>query len=147
MSSCELYDNIVLHTNFSLFVRIISTIADGEEKPEVQCFMEDKMSVQLLDKTRKINKLLHNNNSSKVVFNDICEVLTEILLSNVLVVSKKGKVLGVSACPGVPEIKELLKGEVEAKSGHQNMKSGHQKPKSGIARAKKWRAKKKEVCL
>ena len=33
------------------------------------------MSVQLLDKTRKINKLLHNNNSSKVVFNDICKVL------------------------------------------------------------------------
>ena len=30
------------------------------------------MSVQLLDKTRKINKLLHNNNSQKVVFNDIC---------------------------------------------------------------------------
>lgn len=53
------------------------------------------MSVQLLDKTRKINKLLHNNNSSKVVFTDICEVLTEILASNVLVVSKKGKVLGV----------------------------------------------------
>ena len=50
------------------------------------------MSVQLLDKTRKINKLLHNNNSSKVVFNDICEVLTQILDSNVLVVSKKGKV-------------------------------------------------------
>ena len=36
------------------------------------------MSVQLLDKTRKINKLLHNNNSSKVVFNDICDVLKEI---------------------------------------------------------------------
>ena len=52
------------------------------------------MGVQLLDKTRKINKLLHNNNSSKVVFNDICDVLTEILESNVLVVSKKGKVLG-----------------------------------------------------
>ena len=48
------------------------------------------MGVQLLDKTRKINKLLHNNNSSKVVFNDICDVLTEILESNVLVVSKKG---------------------------------------------------------
>lgn len=66
------------------------------------------MSVQLLDKTRKINKLLHNNNSSKVVFNDICEVLTEILDSNVLVVSKKGKVLGGSNCEGVPIIKELL---------------------------------------
>ena len=51
------------------------------------------MGVQLLDKTRKINKLLHNNSSSKVVFNDICEVLTEILDSNVLVISKKGKVL------------------------------------------------------
>ena len=56
------------------------------------------MSVQLLDKTRKINKLLHNNNSSKVVFNDICEVLTEILDSNILVISKKGKVLGSSQC-------------------------------------------------
>ena len=49
------------------------------------------MSVQLLDKTRKINKLLHNNNSHKVVFNDICKVLSEILLSNILVISKKGK--------------------------------------------------------
>ena len=47
------------------------------------------MSVQLLDKTRKINKLLHNNNSHKVVFNDICKVLSEILLSNILVISKK----------------------------------------------------------
>ena len=35
---------------------------------------EAKMSVQLLDKTRKINKLLHNSSSSKVVFNDICQV-------------------------------------------------------------------------
>ena len=42
------------------------------------------MSVELLDKTRKINKLLHNNNSHKVVFNDICKVLSEILLSNIL---------------------------------------------------------------
>lgn len=62
------------------------------------------MSVQLLDKTRKINKLLHNNNSSKVVFNDICEVLTGILDSNILVISKKGKVLGSSVCKGVEEL-------------------------------------------
>ena len=66
------------------------------------------MSVQLLDKTRKINKLLHNNNSSKVVFNDICAVLTEILNSNVLVVSRKGKVLGVSKCNSVVAIGELI---------------------------------------
>lgn len=66
------------------------------------------MSVQLLDKTRKINKLLHNNSSTKVVFNDICDVLTEILDSNILVISKKGKVLGTSQCKGVDEIHELI---------------------------------------
>ncbi len=70
------------------------------------------MSVQLLDKTRKINKLLHNNSTSKVVFNDICVVLTEILDSSVLVVSKKGKVLGVSQSTNVPPIEELLKDEL-----------------------------------
>ena len=70
------------------------------------------MSVQLLDKTRKINRLLHNNNSSKVVFNDICDVLTGILASNVLVVSKKGKVLGVGQCEGVELIRELIENKV-----------------------------------
>ena len=70
------------------------------------------MGVQLLDKTRKINKLLHNNNSSKVVFNDICDVLTEILESNVLVVSKKGKVLVKSRCLNVQPIGELIACEV-----------------------------------
>lgn len=69
---------------------------------------DEKMSVQLLDKTRKINKLLHNNNSSKVVFNDICRVLSEILLSNALVISRKGKVLGISQYEGVEEIHELI---------------------------------------
>ena len=66
------------------------------------------MSVQLLDKTRKINQLLHNNNTSKVVFNDICDVLTGILNSNILVISRKGKVLGVGLCDGVEEIRELI---------------------------------------
>ena len=75
---------------------------------------ERNMSVQLLDKTRKINKLLHNNDSSKVVFNDICEVLTEILDSTVLVISKKGKVLGVSECDKVVPINELVQEEVGA---------------------------------
>ena len=70
------------------------------------------MSVQLLDKTRKINKLLHNNNSHKVVFNDICEVLSEILESNILVISKKGKVLGIKNRSDITEIKELIKDSV-----------------------------------
>ncbi|GFI68398.1 GTP-sensing transcriptional pleiotropic repressor CodY [Lachnospiraceae bacterium] len=69
-------------------------------------------SVQLLDKTRKIGKLLHNNNSSKVVFNDICSVLCEILSSNVLVISRKGKVLGVGDAKGVDSITELVAGQV-----------------------------------
>ena len=64
------------------------------------------MSVQLLDKTRNIGKL--HNNSNKVVFNDICHVLSEILDSNILVISKKGKVLGISTWPGVDEIEELI---------------------------------------
>ena len=70
------------------------------------------MSVQLLDKTRKINKLLHNNNSHKVVFNDICEVLGEILESNILVISKKGKVLGIKNRPDINPIGELIKDTV-----------------------------------
>lgn len=66
------------------------------------------MSVQLLDKTRKIGQLLHNNNSSKVVFNDICSILTDILASNVLVISRKGKVLGVSEADQVRELEEMI---------------------------------------
>ena len=61
------------------------------------------MSVQLLDKTRKINKLLHNTSSSKVVFNDICKVMVGTLKSNILVISRSD---------GVPEIEELLSGTV-----------------------------------
>lgn len=73
-------------------------------------------SVQLLDRTRKIGKLLHNNNSSKVVFNDICSVMQEIVDSNVLVISRKGKVLGVcnfAEDQGSQEvIHELIKNDV-----------------------------------
>ncbi|MBQ3601780.1 MAG: GTP-sensing pleiotropic transcriptional regulator CodY [Lachnospiraceae bacterium] len=70
------------------------------------------MSVQLLDKTRKINKLLHNNSSHKVVFNDICKVLSEILDSNSMVLSKKGKILGVKNLSHISRITELLKENV-----------------------------------
>ena len=79
----------------------IGRIEKGDEEIEMS-------SVQLLDKTRKIGKLLHNNNSSKVVFNDICKVMREIMISNVLVISRKGKVLGVGKAEGVDVIRELL---------------------------------------
>ena len=70
------------------------------------------MSVQLLDKTRKINKLLHNNSSNMVVFNDICEVLGDILESNILVISRKGKVLGIKNQPGIAMIEQLISNTV-----------------------------------
>ena len=65
-------------------------------------------SVQLLDKTRKIGKLLHNSNSGKVVFNDICRVLCDILSSNMFVISKKGKVLGIGESEGVDSLSDML---------------------------------------
>lgn len=70
------------------------------------------MSVQLLDKTRKINKLLHNNHSQRVDFNDICDVLSGILESNVLVISQKGKVLGAGCWNNIERIDELITADV-----------------------------------
>lgn len=42
------------------------------------------------------------------MFNDICEVLTDVLDSNDLVISRKGKVLGTSHFGGKPTIAELI---------------------------------------
>ncbi len=70
------------------------------------------MSVQLLDKTRKIGRFLHNNNSSKFVFNDICAVFTDILDSNILVISRKGKILGKSLNNEEAKLTELIEGNV-----------------------------------
>lgn len=69
-------------------------------------------SVELLDKTRKIGRLLHNSSQGKVVFNDICKVLCETLLSNVLVISKKGKVLGIGKAEDIEVIGELTESKV-----------------------------------
>ncbi len=70
------------------------------------------MSIQLLDKTRKINKLLHNDTTGKFVFSDICRVLSDVLESNVLVISKTGKILGVGMEQDVKLIDEYLKNDV-----------------------------------
>ncbi|TCT16415.1 transcriptional pleiotropic repressor [Natranaerovirga pectinivora] len=70
------------------------------------------MSVQLLDKTRKINKLLQRTGSQRVVFNDICEVMSDILSSNALVISKKGKLIGLKNRDGNGLINELLQDNI-----------------------------------
>ena len=48
----------------------------------------------LLDKTRKLNKILQKSGVEPVVFNDICKILSEVLGCNVYIISRKGKVLG-----------------------------------------------------
>lgn len=70
------------------------------------------MGVELLDKTRKIKKLLHYNHTQKVVFNDICNVLSDTLDSNVLVISKKGKVLGIHNRLETKEISQFINDNV-----------------------------------
>lgn len=65
-------------------------------------------SVQLLDKTRKIVNLLYSNNAGKVVFTDICKVMRDVTASNVLVISRKGKILGMGNTSKVPVITEML---------------------------------------
>lgn len=97
MLKSKYYDRIFLYShNVSAF------ILEGDEF----------MSVKLLDKTRKINNLLQNNHLSKVIFNDICTVLSSILTANVLVLSKKGKVLGAGLEEGVSQLNELIKFEI-----------------------------------
>ena len=66
------------------------------------------MSIQLLDKTRKLNRLLKNAESSEISFSEISKVLKEMLHSNVLVLSKKGKILGISHDKSFDRIEELL---------------------------------------
>ena len=72
------------------------------------------MSVDLLDKTRKINGLLRDNRVSKVAFTDLCQVLGDLLNSKVFVISSKGKILGMSPgaevgiLSGFPSVKGKL---------------------------------------
>ncbi|WP_373898471.1 GTP-sensing pleiotropic transcriptional regulator CodY [Haloimpatiens sp. FM7315] len=48
----------------------------------------------LLEKTRKINKILQKTGTEPVAFDDICKILSEVLDCNVYVISRKGKILG-----------------------------------------------------
>ena len=48
----------------------------------------------LLSKTRMLNKILQRSGTEPVAFEDICQLLSEVLECNVYIVSKKGKILG-----------------------------------------------------
>lgn len=52
------------------------------------------MSSTLLEKTRRLNKIIQSSGSDPVRFSDLAGILSEILNSNVYVVSRRGRVLG-----------------------------------------------------
>jgi len=54
----------------------------------------------LLNKTRMLNKILQKFGAEPVVFDDICILLSEILKSNVYIISRKGKILGYNLFDG-----------------------------------------------
>ena len=74
--------------------------------------MHAASNVVLLDNTRKIEKLIHNNDTGKVVFNDICRVMSDILHAHILVISKKGKERGVGECSTVKAAHDLIEEEI-----------------------------------
>ncbi|MDY6826999.1 MAG: GTP-sensing pleiotropic transcriptional regulator CodY [Bacillota bacterium] len=54
------------------------------------------ISSPLLEKTRRINRILQKTAGQRVDFKDIAEVLKNVIHANVYIVSRKGKVLGWS---------------------------------------------------
>lgn len=55
-----------------------------------------QMAKKLLEKTRRLNRILLNAGSEPVAFQDVSNIMNEILHANVYVVSRKGKILGYS---------------------------------------------------
>lgn len=71
------------------------------------------MSLELLDKTRNINHLLREQETDKIDFTQFCHVLSQAMHVNVLLVSRKGKILGIrerSSVPVIPELKDAAYG-------------------------------------
>ncbi|MBO4838418.1 MAG: GTP-sensing pleiotropic transcriptional regulator CodY [Lachnospiraceae bacterium] len=69
------------------------------------------MSVQLLDKMRRINKLLHYDDSNVVSFGDISRVMGVEFGAGVVVISGKGKILGLGQPPFDPLWPQLQVGD------------------------------------
>lgn len=66
------------------------------------------LSIQLLDKTRKINRLLQNTGTKGVIFSEVCEIMSVLLKANVLIISTKGKLLAIHENKSLNKIEELL---------------------------------------
>lgn len=57
----------------------------------------------LLEKTRRINRLLQRSAGTAVDFNEMAEVLSDLLSANVYVASRKGKILGSGVAHGIAD--------------------------------------------
>jgi transcriptional pleiotropic repressor len=56
--------------------------------------------MNLLEKTRRINRLLQKSAGTQVDFNEMAQILSELIDANVYVASRKGKLLGVALIEG-----------------------------------------------
>lgn len=65
------------------------------------------MSLELLDKTRKIQRLLNEQASDTIDFTEFCRILSHALKVNVWLASPKGKILGMKGQKQIPVIPEL----------------------------------------
>lgn len=65
------------------------------------------MSLELLDKTRKMNRLLNMRDSETIDFTDFCRELSHTLEVNVVLISRKGKVLGLKEREEIAVISQL----------------------------------------
>ncbi|MCR5746836.1 MAG: HTH domain-containing protein [Lachnospiraceae bacterium] len=61
-------------------------------------------SIELLDKTRRLNSLLQEMTGDRVVFDDICSTMGSIVPSSVCVLSAKGKIIGKDRSARYPRI-------------------------------------------
>ena len=82
------------------------------------------MSLELLDKTRKIYRLLNRQESDKVDFNDFCRMLSQEMEVNVLLLSRKGKILGMRVrreIPVIPQMQDINYGDYLQKDIHERL--------------------------
>jgi len=54
----------------------------------------------LLEKTRRINRLLQKSAGTQVNFNELASVLADLIGADVYVASRKGKILGLGLTAG-----------------------------------------------
>ena len=65
------------------------------------------MNVELLDKTRKLTKMIHNETSDKSRYSDICHVLSDILGSEVVLLNADGQILAKSLSEQAETLREF----------------------------------------